>query len=92
MMTETHLLNTPESVRASVTSPWLDVRGAAARAKCGTRSIYTAVQTRKLQAAKLGGRRELRFLAEWIDAWLLETSTPVLVNRKGPRIEPPGAR
>ena len=31
-------------------------------------------------AARLGGRRELRFLTGWIDAWLLATSTPVIVN------------
>ena len=68
MATESSL-NTPDSVRASVASPWLDVREAAARAKCGTRSIYSAVQSGKLQAAKLGGRKELRFLTEWIDAW-----------------------
>jgi excisionase family DNA binding protein len=80
-------LNTPDSVRASVASPWLDVREAAVRAKCGTRSIYSAVQAGKLQAAKLGGRRELRFLTEWIDAWLLGTSTPVLVNSNGSRVD-----
>jgi excisionase family DNA binding protein len=83
MRTKTTYLNTPQGVRAIVVSPWLNVREAAARAKCGTRSIYSAVQTGKLQAAKLGGRRELRFLTEWIDAWLLETSAPALVNGKG---------
>ncbi len=92
MTTETPSLKTPESVRASVASPWLDVREAAARAKCGTRSIYNAVQTGTLQAAKLGGRRELRFLAEWIDAWLLETSTPVLVSRNASRADPTADR
>jgi hypothetical protein len=51
----------------------------------GSGPIYNAVQIGKLQAAKLCGRRELRFLTEWIDAWLLETSTPALVNGKGAR-------
>jgi excisionase family DNA binding protein len=92
MATETPAMNTPASERASVASPWLDVREAATRAKCGTRSIYNAVKTGRLQAAKLGGRRELRFLAEWIDTWLLETSTPVLVNTNGSRADPPAAR
>ena len=64
----------------SPTTPWLNVREAAARAKCGERSIYNAVAARKLRAARLGGRRELRFLAEFIDAWLLATTTPVLIN------------
>ena len=59
---------------------WLTVRDAAGHARCGKKSIYNAVAEGKLQAARLGGRRELRFLAEWIDAWLLASSTPVLVN------------
>lgn len=56
---------------------WLDVTEAAAHAKCGKRSIYSAVSRRRLRAARLGGRRELRFLPRWIDEWLLATCTPV---------------
>jgi len=65
---------------------WLTVEGAARHAKCGVRSIYVAVQTGKLRAARLGGRRELRFIAEWIDAWLIATSTPAIVNSSAPAI------
>ena len=65
----------------SPATPWLNVREAAARAKCGERSIYNGVAARKLRAARLGGRRELRFLPEFIDAWLLATTTPVLINQ-----------
>jgi excisionase family DNA binding protein len=61
-------------------SPWVDVRQAAQHANCGRKGIYTAVASGKLRAARLGGRRELRFLAEWIDEWLVATSTPVIVN------------
>ena len=86
-MTE-HRLNKAESAGLSVESPWLDVRGAAARAKCGHRSIYNGVTSGKLRAARLGGRRELRFLREWIDTWLIETSTPVMVNAACFRSEP----
>ncbi len=63
---------------------WMTVDEAAAHAKCGRRSIYNAVAAGKLRAARLGGRRELRFLVEWIDAWLLETSTPEIVNAGAP--------
>jgi excisionase family DNA binding protein len=59
---------------------WLTVHEAADRARCGERSIYNAVRSGKLRAARLGGRRELRFLAEWIDAWLLESTTPVVLT------------
>jgi excisionase family DNA binding protein len=78
---------------AMAATPWLTVREAAARAKCGERSIYNGVHSGKLRAARLGGRRELRFLPEWVDAWLIETSTPVIVNDTVPRsVEVPGGR
>jgi excisionase family DNA binding protein len=51
-------------------SPWLTVREAAARVRCGTKLIYREVQNGRLRAARVGGRRELRFRAEWIDTWL----------------------
>jgi excisionase family DNA binding protein len=63
---------------------WLTVREAARHARCGTGTIYGAVQRGQLRAARLGGRRELRFLAGWIDAWLLASSTPVIVNPAAP--------
>ncbi len=50
---------------------WLTVHEAADRARCGPKTIYRAVQSRQLRAARIGGRRELRFLASWIDRWLL---------------------
>ena len=52
-------------------SPWLTVSEAAARARCGVKLIYREVTAKRLQAARVGGRRELRFRAEWIDDWLL---------------------
>lgn len=63
---------------------WLTVDEAAQHARCGKRSIYLGVQQGKLRAARLGGRRELRFLAEWIDAWLLASSTPEFINPSAP--------
>jgi excisionase family DNA binding protein len=59
---------------------WLTVEEGAQHARCGKRSLYLAVQQGKLRAARLGGRRELRFLAEWIDGWLLASSTPEFIN------------
>ena len=59
---------------------WLTVTEAAEYARCGVKVIYRAVRGRKLRAAKVGGRRELRFLATWIDEFLIASSTPVVVS------------
>ena len=56
-------------------SPWLTAAEAAERAQCGVKTIYREVQQKRLRAARIGGRRELRFLGEWVDAWLLATTT-----------------
>ena len=53
-------------------TPWLTVREAADRARCGIKLIYREVKAERLQATRVSGRRTLRFLAEWIDAWLLD--------------------
>lgn len=61
-------------VDSSRSSPWMNVRDAATRARCGTRQIRSAVRAGKLKAASLGGRRELRFLAAWVDDWIKATA------------------
>ncbi|HWW88343.1 MAG TPA: helix-turn-helix domain-containing protein [Vicinamibacterales bacterium] len=65
----------PDS-RSANASPWLTVEEAAQRARCGVKTIYREVHAKRLRAARVGGRRELRLLPEWIDEWLLETITP----------------
>ena len=59
---------------------WLTVQQAAVRAQVGPKTIYREVRAGRLRAARVGGRRELRFLAEWVDVWLLAGSTPVEVR------------
>ena len=56
-------------------SPWLTVTEAADRARCGPKLIYREVQAKRLRAARVGGRRELRLLPEWVDEWLLKQTT-----------------
>jgi excisionase family DNA binding protein len=56
-------------------SPWLTVTEAAERARCGPKLIYREVRAKRLKAARVGGRRELRLLSEWVDAWLLAQTT-----------------
>jgi hypothetical protein len=50
---------------------WLKVREAADRARCGPKTIYPAVRSDQLRAARIGGRCELRFLEGWVDRWVL---------------------
>jgi excisionase family DNA binding protein len=64
-----------------LTSPWLTAAEAAAHIKAGTKLLYREVHANRLRAARIGGRRELRFRAEWLDVWLEQTSTPIEVHR-----------
>ena len=57
----------------SAQSPWLTVKQGATWAQCGRRQLYEAVQRGDLRAVRVGGRGELRFRQEWIDAWLEAT-------------------
>lgn len=63
------------------TSPWLTARQAAGYAQVGAKLLYREVHAGRLRAARIGGRRELRFLAAWVDLWLEQSSTPIEVRR-----------
>lgn len=60
---------------AVVSSPWMTAEEAAQRSRCGVKTIYREVRAKRLKAARVGGRRELRLLAEWVDEWLLARTT-----------------
>ena len=66
--------------RPASDSPWLIAAESAERARCGTRLIYREAKAGRLRHAIVGGRRELRFKAEWIDEWLERTAEPVEVT------------
>ena len=67
----------PRSATVTETSdsPWLTVHEAAERCKCGVKVIYREVKAGRLRAARIGGRRELRLLAAWVDEWLIASTT-----------------
>ncbi|MEQ1761101.1 MAG: helix-turn-helix domain-containing protein [Vicinamibacterales bacterium] len=60
---------------------WLTVKQAAARMQVGPRLVYRSVASGRLRAARIGNRRDLRFLPEWVDAFLIASSTVVEVRR-----------
>jgi excisionase family DNA binding protein len=55
---------------------WLKIAEAAKRAQCGEATIRREVRAGRLRAVKVGGRRSLRFRADWVDDWLQAGSTP----------------
>ncbi len=67
----------------AVQTPWLTVKDAAARARCGSKLIYREVRAGRLRAARVGGRRELRLRPGWIDDWLLASAEPTQLLTEG---------
>ena len=53
-------------------TPWLTACEAAA---------YIKVRAGRLRAARVGGRRELRFRAAWLDEYLDRSAAPVEIHR-----------
>lgn len=66
----------PTTSRTSLgESEWLTLRRAAARAAVSEATIKREVRRGCIRAARVGGRRCLRFRPEWIDAWLDASAT-----------------
>jgi excisionase family DNA binding protein len=57
---------------------WLTLRRAAVRAAVSEGTIKREVHRGRIRFARVGGRRCLRFRAEWIDAWLEASTTPIV--------------
>jgi excisionase family DNA binding protein len=58
----------------------LTVDQAAERLQTSAKTIYRAVASGRLRAARIGGRRALRFLPQWVDDYALATSEPPREN------------
>ena len=63
-------------------SPWLTIAEAAAYTRRGRRFLRQQVHANRLRAACVGGRRELMFRREWLDAFLEDLATPVFVGAR----------
>ena len=66
---------------------WLTIAQAAARLQTSARTIYRAIEQRRLKALRLGLRRSWRIHVDWLAAWC-ETNATV-VNADGPGPERP---
>ena len=49
---------------------WLTVEEACDRARCGRKAIYSAVKSKRLKAARINERGDLRFDPGWVDKWV----------------------
>ena len=58
-------------------TPWLNARGAAARALVSQGTILREVRSGRLKGYKVGGRRTWRFRVDDVDSWLMQHTTPV---------------
>jgi excisionase family DNA binding protein len=59
---------------------WLTAPEAASHARVGIKTVYREIRAGRLRAAKVGGRRELRLRADWVDEWLVASAAPVEVR------------
>lgn len=53
-----------------VPTDWLTVREAATYTRCGVKTLYRAIRSDQLRAARVGGRRKVIIRREWLDAYL----------------------
>jgi excisionase family DNA binding protein len=65
-----------------IASPWLNLTEAGEYTKRGRRFLRREVEAGRLRAAVVGGRREVLTRREWIDAWIEDQATPVLVRMR----------
>lgn len=63
----------------SAETPWLNLAEASAYARRGRRFLAREVKAGRLKAAVVGGRRELLFKREFIDQWLEDQATPIVM-------------
>jgi excisionase family DNA binding protein len=66
-------MNDPPPLLPVTNSPWLTRDQAAAYAHVSPGTIRREVRARRLQCARVGGRRSMRFKRAWVDAWLEAT-------------------
>lgn len=65
---------------APVDSPWLTADEAAQYARRTERYLRKQVRNGKLRAAVVGGRSELLFHRDWLDAFLESQAKPTLIK------------
>jgi excisionase family DNA binding protein len=70
---EPNTMPTPSAVAVSPT--WLKMADAAKRSQCSEGTLRREVRAGRLRAVRVGGRKSVRFRAEWVDDWLQAAGT-----------------
>jgi excisionase family DNA binding protein len=65
-----------------LTSPWLTAADAAKYLRRGKQFILREIRAGRLRAARIGGRGEILTKAEWCDAWVTDSATPIPFTRR----------
>jgi hypothetical protein len=60
-------------------SPWKNRAQAAARIHRSPRFVMREIHAGRLRAARIGGRGEILTRDEWIDQWVEDQATPVVM-------------
>jgi hypothetical protein len=68
--------------KPTLTTPWKTLTQAGARVHRGRRFLLREIHAGRLRAARIGGRGEILTRDEWIDQWVEDQATPVLVNAR----------
>jgi excisionase family DNA binding protein len=63
----------------AIPSPWKTAAQAAARVNRSKQFLMREIRAGRLRAARIGGRGEYLLRDEWVDAWVEEQATPILV-------------
>jgi excisionase family DNA binding protein len=64
----------------AIETPWLNLALAAKYIHRSKRFVSNEVRAGRIRAARVGGRGELLFRREWLDAFLEDLATPVMLN------------
>ena len=62
-----------------IATPWLNVRLAGTYIGRSPRFLARCVHRGELRAARIGGRSELYFLAAWLDDYMQQHATPIML-------------
>ena len=59
---------------------WMTIDQARKVAQVGAKTLYREIKSKRLRAARIGLRRDIRIHRDWISEWLERCSTPIEIG------------